>query len=291
MASNQMAVIGEQIMLDKPKLQELLPKAVDADRFARVAVLAIQRTPDLLNKDRNSLFLAVRSCASMGLMPDGKEAALVAFGNAVVSMPMVGGLIKIAAKHGYVMASGVIYENDDFFYELGIDPVMHHRPPKLGQDRGKLLGAWAQARHESGQVYLDVMDVADMEKVRSVSRAKNGDLWTKWVTEAYRKSVTRRLFKNLPKKDVDEHDERVIDPRFDPEFAAEEPVVAPEKDTQAATATGGRPRALQAVLNRAKPEPTEEVVDVETGEVLDASFTEAQPEPQPAPPESADDIF
>lgn len=255
----------------RSSLAEALPPEISIDRFTRVAITALQQNPDLLNKDRNSLFLAVRRCAEFGLNPDGREAALVAFGNSVVCMPMVGGLRRIAAKYGFTIATGVVYENDEFHYELGVDPVLRHVPAKLGTDRGKMLGAWAQAKGPDGQVYLDVMDEAALEVVRSVSRAKNGDLWTKWKGEAWRKSVARRLWKQLPMYDLEDRDARVADARYDPEFE-EVPTSAQEAD-QGAAPVAGRPSVLDRVVaSRETPE-----------DVIDGEFSSADAEPERAP--------
>lgn len=230
-------------------LSQVIPSEAKRKHFTRVALTAIQTNPSLLDSNRQSLFNAITRCATDGLQPDGREAALVIMGGSVAYMPMVGGLRKIAARHSYRIASACVYENDQFEYELGIDPVMRHIPPKLGEPRGKLLGAWAMAADAAGNTYLDVMDAAAMEVVRSVSRAKNGDLWTKWITEAYRKTVTRRLFKTLPLDDLDEQEASVLraadeEMEFTPQQGQEAPQRAP-----AASGATSRPSALQRVVD------------------------------------------
>jgi phage RecT family recombinase len=111
----------------KSKLAQALPPGVSVDRFTRVTLTAIQQNPAVVNGDRASLYNAVTRCAQDGLLPDGKQAALVMFGNAVQYMPMIGGLRNIAAKHGIAMATGVVHKNDSFEYELGIEPRMVHK--------------------------------------------------------------------------------------------------------------------------------------------------------------------
>lgn len=195
----------------KSKLAQALPQGVSVDRFTRVTLTAIQQNPAVVNGDRASLYNAVTRCAQDGLLPDGKQAALVMFGNAVQYMPMIGGLRNIAAKHGIAMATGVVHKNDSFEYELGIEPRMVHKPAPLDQPRGDVIGAWAQAKDAAGNVYLEVMGKEDIERVRSVSRGKNGDLWTKWYGEAARKTVGRRLFKSLPLTGLDDRETRILE--------------------------------------------------------------------------------
>lgn len=259
-------------------LNDLLPPET-IDRFTRVAITALQQNPDLLNKDRNSLFLAVRRCAEFGLNPDGREAALVAFGNTVVCMPMVGGLRRIAAKYGFDIATAVVHENDEFHYELGVDPVLRHIPAKLGTDRGQAVGAWAQAKGPDGQLYLEVMDKAQVEAVRQVSRAKSSGPWVAQWGEMARKTVARRLWKSLPMYDLSDQDARVGDARLDPEF--EDGTSATETPATAQPAAG-RPSVLDRVV--ASRAPAQDDGGVLEGEFVDASAEPAQPDPvvQPA---------
>lgn len=63
----------------KPQFEVALPPHVSVDRFIRVLVTAVQATPALLNVEQKSLLQASMKCAQDGLLPDGREAALVIF--------------------------------------------------------------------------------------------------------------------------------------------------------------------------------------------------------------------
>ena len=76
-ASMVVATIGSKDF--RAKLDTALPKGVDADRFTRMTITALQANPDLLEADKDSLYLAILQCAQTGLPPDGKQAALVVF--------------------------------------------------------------------------------------------------------------------------------------------------------------------------------------------------------------------
>jgi len=280
----------------KRQLAQMLPPEIPVDRFARAAVMAVQNNPDLLNKDRGSLYNAVRRCAQDGLMPDGREAALVAFGNQVQYMPMVGGLRKVAAKYGVNIASGVVYENDFFEYELGVQPTKTHKPPKLGEDRGKAIGAWAEAIDKSGQLYLEVMSTSEVEKIRAISRAKSSGPWVNQWGEMARKTVVRRLWKSLPLYNISDQDARVgnaaMDPEFE-EFPPEDPAAEPANPSAAPTSTRtSRPSVLQRVVNAAGGE---DVVDTRTGEVNPPEATDevqvAEPVDESPRQRAADDYF
>lgn len=182
------------------KFKNMLPPDVNLERFTAVVVRAVQENPKLLEPATNktSLFLACQKAAQDGLLPDKREGALVMYGNEVQWQPMIGGLRKRLAGAGFDLRAEVIHENDDFDYSLGDEPYLHHKPAKLGQPRGKVIGAYAVATHTaSGTKYREVMDVAQLDAVQKVS--KGGGPWTgPFKTEMQRKTVGRRLIKSLP---------------------------------------------------------------------------------------------
>jgi phage RecT family recombinase len=209
-----------------------LPPGLDLDRFTRTALMAVQQNPDLMGNDQQSLYLSIMQCAKDGLLPDGKEAALVLFFDKKTQtkktqyIPMVGGLRKIAAEHKVALAAYVVHAEDKFEYELGFDPAIVHRPPKLGETRGEIVGVYACAIDSLGQKYLEVLSVDEVEKVRKVSRAKDAGPWKEWYAEMARKTAARRLFKQLALPDLSERASNVLAAN-DAEYDLEpDPVVA-----------------------------------------------------------------
>lgn len=199
-------VIGKTDFRDR--LAAALPPNVDPSRFQRVVLTAIQQKPELVDANRESLYLAALKAASDGLLPDGREGAFVEY-NVKVSrnpdkwekrvqwMPMVAGVIKRLATAGINIDAQLVHEADDFDQILGDDAAIHHKAPKLGTSRGEILGVYAIARLPNGMVMREVMDLESIEQVRSVSKDPDG-IWKKWYGEMARKSVIRRLAKRLP---------------------------------------------------------------------------------------------
>lgn len=207
------------------KVQQALPASVTLDRFTRTTLTAIQQNPEVVTADRQSLYNAVIRCAQDGLLPDGREAALVVFTvkgeKKCQYLPMVFGLRKKAADHGFSLAAYVVYAEDAFDWELGMEPTVTHKPPPLGQPRGDAIGAYAVAANKiTGEKYLEVMSLQEIEQVRAVSRAATSEYgpWVKWWSEQARKTVAKRLFKQLPLGAIDESTERVLD-AIDGEYA------------------------------------------------------------------------
>lgn len=182
------------------EFEAVLPPQIPTDRFVRTAITAVGMNPDLLRTDRRSLLGACMKAAQDGLLPDGREAALVIFKGKAQYMPMVAGLLKKARQSGQIssISAHVVYERDEFDYQLGDEERIHHKPVITGE-RGKPIAVYAIARTTDGGAYREVMSVAQVEKVRSSSRASKPDSpWNTWWDEMARKTVIRRLAKYMP---------------------------------------------------------------------------------------------
>lgn len=186
-----------QIGAMEPQLARALPSHIPAERFVRATETAIMRDSQLLGCNRKSLFQAVMQCAETGLMPNGRDAALVRFKGNVQFIPMIGGILRLMRNTGEVqtLIAEVVCEKDEFFYRLGDDPKIEHTPA-MG-DRGAVKCAYAILKTKDGGVYREVMSRADIDKVQRCSQAKNGP-WKSWYEEMARKTVLRRLAKKCP---------------------------------------------------------------------------------------------
>jgi len=198
--ANPIAVIRQNLDVMAPQLKAALPEHVTVEKFARVAMTAIQQNPQLQNADRASLFGAITKLAQDGLLPDGREAALVMFGNKAQAMPMISGVLKKIRQSGEVskISAQVVHENDFFEVSYGFDEDVRHNPPPLDKPRGKAIGAYATAILKDGSKLLEVMSYEEIEQVRDVSRAGKNGPWVQWWGEMARKTVMRRLSKRLP---------------------------------------------------------------------------------------------
>ena len=192
--------IRTQLIQMTPEFRNALPNHIKPEKFQRVVMTVVQQTPALLNADRRSLFASCIKCAADGLIPDGREAALVMFGNQVQYMPMLAGIQKRVRNSGEIASiqAHVIYENDAFVIRRGLDETIEHTPLFPGE-RGKPIGAYAIAKFKDGSdPVFEVMDLSAIERVRGVSRSKNNGPWVQWWDEMARKTVFRRLSKWLP---------------------------------------------------------------------------------------------
>ena len=87
----------------KPEFARTLPPQIDPEKFVRVSITAVQNMPALLECDRKTLYSACMKCATDGLLPDGREAAIVKFGSSAQYMPMVAGIMKKVRQSGELL--------------------------------------------------------------------------------------------------------------------------------------------------------------------------------------------
>lgn len=182
------------------QFQMVLPPQIPSERFIRVAQTAIQMNPSLLECTRQSLYSACMKSATDGLIPDGREAALVPFKGTCQYMPMTAGILKKIRNSGELVSIGahIVYAGDEFEYWIDDSGEHIKHVPAFGGERVEPKLAYAIAKTRDGGVYIEVMTYKQIEAVRAVSRAKDSGPWVTWWTEMAKKTVIRRLAKRLP---------------------------------------------------------------------------------------------
>lgn len=248
MSTNSTALTEIRGALDKmrPEFHAALPAHIPPEKFLRTAQTALQMNPDIVDCDRRSIYGAIMKAAQDGLVLDGREAALVRFGGQAQYMPMVAGLLKKARNSGEIstIAAHVVYSNDAFNYTLGDEEKIEHKP-HLGGDRGKPILVYAVATLKDGGKQRAIMTVAEIERVRAVSRSKDAGPWKQWWDEMAKKTVIRRLSKYLPSStDKDEEFQRAV--QADDELYKEEPASTPAAEEPG---TGRRRTRASAVID------------------------------------------
>lgn len=199
--ANPLVVFKHQLDQREEQFKAVLPAHIPAERFMRVVLTAVQNSPGFLQKvDRQSLFNSAIRAAQDGLLPDGREGAIVEFAGKAQWMPMIAGLRKKVRNSGEIATweAHVVFEEDAFEFELGDEPFIRHRPST--GDRGKPIGAYSIATLKTGEKSREFMSIKEIEKVRNVSRAKDSATgpWKNWFEEMCRKTVARRHSKVLP---------------------------------------------------------------------------------------------
>lgn len=199
-------------MLSSPKMKQqmalAMPKHMTADRMMRIALTEVRKVPALGQCNIESFMGAIMQCAQLGLEPGSAlgHAYLLPFGNGKAKdgksncQLIIGyrGMIDLARRSGQIVSltARTVHENDTFKYEFGLEETMQHIP--ADGDRGKMTHVYAVAKLKGGGVQFDVMSRADVDKVRSTSKAGTNGPWVTHFEEMAKKTVIRRLFKYLP---------------------------------------------------------------------------------------------
>lgn len=211
--SNELQIMSNvynnlQTVLIEQGIESLLPAQVTTEQFIRTAATAMIENPDLQAADKKSLILALTRCAKDGLMPDGREAALVVRNTKVdgtyikkaVYMPMVDGVMKRARQSGQVtnIVSKVVYASDEFEYVIDeFGEHLKHKPAFVDND--EIVKVYSFARLTSGEMVIEVMSRNEIERVRDIATSgKVNSVWDKWFDRMALKTVIHRLARRLP---------------------------------------------------------------------------------------------
>lgn len=258
-------------------IQASLPPSVSLERFTAVTIAAVNHNPDLLAADRQSFYNAVIKSAQEGLLPDGQDAVLNIYNTNVAPkgqparwvqkvqfQRMVQGVIKQFKKVGIDAYACCVYANETF--RLWNDETGQHivHEPKPFGDKGEMLGAYAVAPMP-GKCVIATMDLEAIEKARSSSKGGDGANapWSKWYDRMAEKSALHRLRKRVAILDEQAAKELgKIDDEFD-----DDPPPATEPPTQPVpTGNETRPKALQAIVDQAKPPAADEAPPAQPGD-------------------------
>lgn len=187
----------------REQLRMALPAHITVEKFERVVTTAVQMNPDLLNPqkvDRRSLMGALVRAAQDGLLPDGREGAIIPFKGKAQWMPMVAGIMKKVRNSGEIASWDVsaVYEKDQFQRLLGDDQRIFHAPFEDG-DPGQVIGAYSIVTFKDGSKSKDYMPRWRIEKARNQNPiGKNSLMWTNFYDEGACKTVIRHHSKRLP---------------------------------------------------------------------------------------------
>lgn len=230
----------------KEAVAQALPAHMTPERFVRVALTALMKTPALAQCSQESILKVMLDLSSLGLEPDGRRAHVIPYGKTAQLIIDYKGLIELAKRSGEVESwrAELVCENDEFSWE---DGKVHHRID-WKKPRGKLFAVYSHVRNKNGIEDFEVMTIEEVEAIRGRSKAANSGPWKTDFNEMAKKTVIRRHAKRLTlspdmieamDKDFDRLEEPQVEmPRRASEVAAEllaMPMNGAEKDERPIT--------------------------------------------------------
>lgn len=187
--------------------------SISSASFKQVVLTEIKKTPKLLEafqSNPSSLFASIIFCAQIGLMPSNNLGQFY-FGveqtqNGYFVKSIIGyqGLVAILLRGGDIVniSAETVHEGDEFEYELGLEPILKHKPLDEIRTAFTLTHVYCVATLKSGHKTFKVMSrrellaTINMQKDKSdfyFNDAKDSNHWM------LKKIVLKQMSKFLPK--------------------------------------------------------------------------------------------
>jgi len=177
----------------KQQIALALPKHMTPDRFVRVGLTALMKTPKLLDCSPESVISCMLNCSALGLEPDGRRAHLIPYGNVCTLIVDYKGIVELAKRSGDVSGvfAQVVCEADSFQWENG--EVKHQIDFK--RDRGSMYACYATITFKDNTKQTDVMTKHEVDAIRKRSKSGQSGPWVTDYNEMAKKTVFRRASK------------------------------------------------------------------------------------------------
>ena len=200
--------IADMIKAMEPEIKKALPQVITPERFTRMALSALNTTPKLAECSQMSFLGALMNAAQLGLEPNTPlgQAYLIPYRNKgkLECQFQIGykGLIDMVYRNENIQTvqAQCVYENDDFQYELGLDPKLVHKPAL--KDRGNLILVYALWKSKNGFGF-EVMSKEDVDDHARRFSQSFGSSYSPWKTnyeEMAKKTVIKKCLKYAPLK-------------------------------------------------------------------------------------------
>lgn len=166
--------VQELINKSVKELGRALPDHMNPERLARIALTCIRLNPQLGQCTPESFMGALFTAAQVGIEPVAGRAYILPFRNnrkksdgswhSVMEAQFIlgyKGMGELFYRHEKAvdLAWGIVHEHDEFYYELGTNASLKHKPSM--KDRGEPIAYWVMATLKSGGKPFSVMSRED----------------------------------------------------------------------------------------------------------------------------------
>lgn len=201
--------IAELIKAMEPEIKKALPSVITPERFTRMALNAISNTPKLQECTQMSFLAALMNAAQLGLEPNTPlgQAYLIPYKNKgkLECQFQIGykGMIDLVYRNEQVQTiqAQIVYENDDFDYELGLNAKLFHKPTL--QQPGEMRLVYALFKLKNGGYGFEVLSrEAVVKHAETYSQGINSSYspWKSNFEEMAKKTAIKRVLKFAPMK-------------------------------------------------------------------------------------------
>lgn len=204
--NKQNKTIQDYVKAMSGEIAKALPSVMTPERFTRITLSAISNNPRLAACTPKSFLGAMMQAAQLGLEPNTTtlgQAYLIPYKNHGVDEAQfqIGykGLIDLAYRSGEVatVAAEIVYEKDEFHYELGLNADLKHIPA-LG-DRGNAIYCYALFKLKNGGYGFQVDSIDNIRKfAQRYSKSYSSGPWQTNFEEMCKKTLLKRALKYAP---------------------------------------------------------------------------------------------
>ena len=197
---------------EKKNLAELLEgSSMTPAQFKQIVINELKRSPKLQEafvKNPASLFASILHCAEMGLNPSQMvgEFFFIPYKDSITPILGYKGLLTLLMRSNKVKKiwSEVVYEDDDFEYELGLEPKLLHTPNHQSIRNSKNIKCIYACAKIDDEVVFKVMFKSEIQNIINMSKFPNELFFNdkkdpeQWMAK---KTVLKQLAKLMPKDD------------------------------------------------------------------------------------------
>lgn len=221
------------------EIAKALPSVITPERFTRMVLSAVSANPKLADCSPQSFLGAMMQAAQLGVEPNTPlgQAYLIPYAGQVQFQLGYKGMIDLAYRSGEieVIQAHVVYENDEFEYEFGLEPKLRHVPAR--SDRGDAVCVYAMFKTKAGGFGFEVMSMDDCKKhAMKYSKAYNSasSPWKTSFEEMCKKTVLKSCLKYAPLKSDFVTTDETVKTKIDKDMYSV-PTEAPEMEIVAET--------------------------------------------------------
>ena len=189
-------------------LAELLEThSITPSQFKNIVINEVKKSEKMQQAFLNnpaSLFASILLCAELGLNPsaDVGEFYFLPFGSKITPILGYKGVINLILRSGEIskLWSEIVYQDDEFEYELGLEPKLVHKPNHERTNKN-IKYVYAVAKLTNGETMFKVMSKKEIMEIVEMSQYPNSLYGSNkdpqgWM---YKKTVIKQLSKTLPK--------------------------------------------------------------------------------------------
>lgn len=201
MANELMQTLTNNLDASLVAVQDALPKDLNKARFLQNTIAVVKANPDLTKYNQGELLTCCLQGAYLGLDFMNKESWIVPYGNHLQFQMGYKGACKFVKKYSIRPLSDIyakeVKKGDELSYginEAG-EPYLVWKPVPFNDS--EIVGVFAVAFFKDGGMMYEVMSKADVDKIRRVSRAGGSGPWKDYYGEMAKKTVLKKLAKNI----------------------------------------------------------------------------------------------